>query len=250
MREKSFLLPQPLASIPFIAIYGIIAVLELLSYLIPESFSLFHFLAKPLIMLSLAGYFLLANRGPKSKVDRMVLAAMGFSFLGDVFLMFSGKEYFLLGLGSFLFAQIAYVWVFRLDRKNANALSAASGKQHRWFGILFILYGGLMLGSLWPKLGDMQIPVLVYSLVITLMGLAALDRYGAVSSRSFWMVLIGALLFIISDSLIAFSRFGQEIVEISLPGFWIMLTYILAQFLIIMGWMDKDVLQNESLNRI
>ena len=97
-----------------------------------------------------------------------------------------------------------------------------------------------MLGSLWPKLGEMQIPVLVYSIVITLMGLAALDRYGAVSPKSFWKVLIGALLFILSDSLIAYSRFGQEIVEISLPGFWIMLTYILAQFLIITGWMGRN----------
>lgn len=245
MKEKSFVLPQPLSHSPFIRLYSVIGLAELLSYVFPDPYASLHYVAKPMIMLSLLGYFWMTSRGTNSPPYFLVFGAICFSFLGDVFLMFSGELYFLLGLGSFLLAQLAYCLLFRRDLSKGTSRTSHT---HRWFAVPIILYAGIMLSTLWSTLGDMQMPVLIYSLVIMMMGLTALDRYNAVPPRSFWKVLIGALLFILSDSLIAFSRFGQEIMEIPYPGFLIMLTYILAQYLIITGWMDGQSLKGKAVS--
>jgi uncharacterized membrane protein YhhN len=60
----------------------------------------------------------------------------------------------------------------------------------------------------------------------------ALNRKGRVNKRSFQLVFIGSLLFVISDSMIAVDKFYGEIPQ---AGFWIMLTYISAQYLIMRG---------------
>jgi uncharacterized membrane protein YhhN len=78
----------------------------------------------------------------------------------------------------------------------------------------------------------MQIPVLVYTIVLMLMGIFSLNRYDLTPILSFRMVLVGACLFIISDSMIALNRFGFPF---DYAGFWIMLTYILAQWCIVRG---------------
>jgi len=238
MKEQAIQLTKIRPLWPFLGLYACIGLAELSSFFYPESLKWVHFVAKPLIMLSLLGFFLHFQTSPGQKSKNLVLGAISFSFLGDVFLMFEGQQYFLLGLGSFLVAQISYLLLFRLDTQKK---SHSGSSKHKWFSIPIILYGILLLTSLWPQLGEMQIPVLVYAVVITGMGLAALDRYGAVGEASYWAVLLGAFLFIISDSLIALSRFGQELVEIPYAGFWIMLTYILAQFLIIRGWMEGNI---------
>jgi uncharacterized membrane protein YhhN len=62
------------------------------------------------------------------------------------------------------------------------------------------------------------------------MGIRASER--KVSDKSYQLVLIGAILFILSDSLIALSKF---VVNIPLSSLWIMATYVVAQYLIIQG---------------
>jgi uncharacterized membrane protein YhhN len=64
------------------------------------------------------------------------------------------------------------------------------------------------------------------------MVLQALFRYGYTNTVSFWFVFVGAILFMISDSMIAVNKFLSSF---ELAGVAIMVTYILAQFLIIKG---------------
>lgn len=83
-----------------------------------------------------------------------------------------------------------------------------------------------------PGLGEMKIPVMVYASVIVVMTITALLRYGYTSIQSFSLVFGGAIMFMISDSLLAVNKFLNPF---AYAGFWIMATYCLAQFLIVKG---------------
>jgi uncharacterized membrane protein YhhN len=180
------------------------------------------YLTKPLLMITLGLFYFQHTQASLNKRDKIVLLALFFSCLGDTFLMFQKQNqlYFLLGLGSFLLAQVCYVMLFQQEGES---------RHFRW--LPFISYSCLLLFFLLNKLpGEFKIPIIIYSVVITLMGIRASER--KVSDKSYQLVLVGAILFILSDSLIALSKF---VVTIPLSGLWIMATYVVAQYLIIQG---------------
>ena len=78
----------------------------------------------------------------------------------------------------------------------------------------------------------MRLPVIVYLLAIAVMVITTLFRRGKVPARSFWWVFGGAVLFMISDSLIAIEKFYGPI---PLREWWVMSTYLAAQYLIVEG---------------
>jgi uncharacterized membrane protein YhhN len=86
------------------------------------------------------------------------------------------------------------------------------------------------------SLGDLLIPVMVYEIVILLMASATFLRKNAVSRFSYIAVILGALFFVLSDSLLAFDKFYQPI---PLSGVWIMTSYSIAQYLIVFGIMKS-----------
>ena len=82
---------------------------------------------------------------------------------------------------------------------------------------------------IYSNLGEMLIPVAVYGITISTFGSVALLNYrNEKSTENLWL-LVGALLFILSDSLIALNKFYEPH---DIYGVSIMITYILAQFLI------------------
>lgn len=157
--------------------------------------------------------------------DKLFYLALFFSFLGDVFLMFSGINYFILGLGSFLLAHVFYIILF-IPEIRFSFLPIVG----------FILVTASYLVFLYPHIGiDFRIPVVLYCTVITLMGIMAALRRTS-SSKSYRYILIGAILFIISDSLIAYNKFYTDIPHDAL---YIMTTYGAAQYLILEGWLKR-----------
>lgn len=188
------------------------------------------YLTKPLLMLILGVFFYRNAPKPLTKLGKITLFALFFSWLGDVLLMFQEFKpiYFLLGLVSFLIAHLCYIFAFTKTPKSAKGstkiLTAAS--------FVYILVGIGSISFLKEGLGDMLIPVIVYSLTIIVMNIMAVSRYGKVSNSSFWWVMIGAISFLISDSLIAVNKFYAPIPA---PSFWIMSTYCLGQLLIVVG---------------
>lgn len=183
--------------------------------------------SKPVLMLALMAYFIFSVDN-KQKVWFYVIMALFFSWLGDVLLMFQTLKsiYFILGLISFLTAHILYLIVFRQTNENhkPKAFTHATG-------FLLIIFGVLLVMLLWPGLGTMKIPVIAYTVVIMAMALSALYRKAEGSS----FVLIGAILFVTSDSLLAMNKFGEAFIG---AGFWIMSTYILAQYMIVAGMIN------------
>jgi uncharacterized membrane protein YhhN len=81
----------------------------------------------------------------------------------------------------------------------------------------------------------MKIPVTIYAIVIIGMLLAAFNRKDFVNSVSYYFTLFGAFLFVISDSCIAVNLFYQPFESARMV---IMITYILAQLIIIKGMLE------------
>ena len=178
--------------------------------------------AKPLLMITLLLYFISATKGYPSW-RYYVMAALVFSWAGDVFLISS--EWFIAGLVSFLIAHIFYIIAYQKT-------GAASGELKPLDIIKFVVYGEVLIWVIYPGLGDLLIPVLIYALVLLGMGVWAHKRRGATSPASFQLVAIGAILFALSDGLIAINKFAFEV---PYERILIMSIYMTAQYLIVQG---------------
>jgi len=200
---------------------------ELLSGLM--GWPVIHQVCKPLIMILLGVYYALAakHRSP------VVLLAIFFSWAGDVLLMFDeGREmFFIFGLLAFLASHVFYILTYR-QHQWATAADALQGIQKIRASFPIILAGTGLIIILYPVLGPLRFPVMVYALVLMVMVLNALFRFGRTEAASFWMVFAGATLFMVSDSLLAINKF---LAPVAFGSTWIMLTYTAAQYLIIVG---------------
>ena len=158
---------------------------------------------------------------------RLISAGLVISAVGDAFLDMhgfrKGDVLFIGGLGAFLVAHILYIAAFRTRAGPISALTA----------IVLSCYAGLMLYVLRPGLkDDMVIPVTVYATAISTMGYTALTAQGARDPTAWWHAVIGALLFAISDSILAINEFGPDWLKAYVhphPKLLVMLTYYLAQ---------------------
>ncbi|MFY0689382.1 MAG: lysoplasmalogenase [Cyclobacteriaceae bacterium] len=184
------------------------------------------YFSKPLLMPLLLFYVYRASEGTIT-INRLLLAgALMFSWAGDLALMYEG--YFLVGVGFFFVAQVVYIIVFAKSTYQKITL------QFRPL-LPLALYGIGFFYVLLPQTEELFIPVLIYGLsLITMAGFARL-RQGLTANRSFNFVAIGGAAFLISDSLIALNKFVDEI---PFSGVWVMVTYCLAQYLIVVGILE------------
>ncbi len=164
-----------------------------------------------------------------------LLIALAFSWMGDIVLMFAhkGEIYFILGLLLFLVSHIFYIILF-YKQKPARAL--AKGPGFLIASLFILVYLVAMLYLLFPKLGPLKIPVMVYAITISTMLYFALSCFFSWKSHGKFFVLIGAISFVCSDSLLAINKFYAPIYHSS---FWIMITYLIAQACITFGIIRK-----------
>jgi uncharacterized membrane protein YhhN len=209
----------------FTLVFSIIVLLELITGNI-ESFSQFHYFTKPLILASLIVFFWSQSHNFPKSIRNITLLALLFSLAGDILLMFVdfSATFFIAGLIAFLLAHIMYILTFTKKRnKTKSPLLIVIALLVYAIGIFYIIKNGL---------GDMQIPVLLYlTVILTMVAMASL-RKGKVPKVSYNLVVIGALFFMISDSVLAINKFYQFFAS---SGIIIMFTYALAQYLIVMG---------------
>lgn len=175
---------------------------------------------KPVIMLTLGGYYLLHYKEISSTSKFIFLVAIIAAWTGDVFLLWDDR--FLYGLSSFLIMQVLYSIAFWKDR----SLKQSS----HIYGALLLLSTVAITAFLWDSLGDMIVPVIIYTLAIGLMSFTAFERDREL--LGYWMVFVGTLLFVISDTVLGIHQFT----DIHLGKLTVMGTYILAQYFIIVGY--------------
>jgi uncharacterized membrane protein YhhN len=167
------------------------------------------------------------------KLDLKIALALLFSFGGDTALLFQEEVpvLFLVGLGSFLVAHLFYVFAFYGMSPSKVALWPKGGDGMR--AALLIAYGVFLYAQLFPHLDAvLKIAVLVYACAITCMSVFGLRLRNSLKTRSFSPLMTGALLFVVSDSLLAINKFVSPL---PYAGFLIMSTYLAAQFLIVLG---------------
>ncbi|MVM41428.1 lysoplasmalogenase [Spirosoma sp. HMF3257] len=218
-------------SLLFMLTFVAISLLEMIGDTLPITW--LHYGCKPLIMGLLFWYSWKQYRtiGYKSPA-RWLMIGMVFALLGDVFLMIRELDLFAPGLGAFLVMQLCYSRAFWLSRQQHQAAT------NRWtwsYALPFVVYLGIFLAVLHPTfsqnpaLKPLWWPVVLYAICLNTMGFLATQRQGLQGYR--W-VMIGALLFILSDSLIAIDKF---LMPISGSTWLVMSTYATAQYLIVIG---------------
>ena len=191
------------------------------------------YFSKPLLMPVLAAWYWWSLRKPRQlkTFDYTILAALFFSCLGDILLL-PDKEgsaiSFEAGLGSFLLAHLFYIRSFVIypPKKWIVKISIA---------LLFFGVGIALIFYLWSDIpSSLIVPILLYAFTICLMGITAYGMLEKVGTSIGMLIVYGALIFILSDSLIAINKFklGQQI---WMPRLSIMITYLLAQYLIVWG---------------
>lgn len=155
--------------------------------------------------------------------------ALLFSSLGDIFLALRNGNYFVFGLLSFLVAHLFFItlWIRHWDMPLQT-----NGKQ-KLLVVILLLFMVAMLWWMLPIPG-LSIPVAVYMCVLTTMVITA----ALADFKSNWVV-TGAVLFLLSDTLIALSTF-KDVVGGRLAGFLIWSTYYLAQYFIAFGFIAEQ----------
>ncbi len=148
-----------------------------------------------------------------------ILTGLIFCLIGDVFLMFPEKR-FIHGLVSFLMAHVFYLLAFTSEVGFGFSF---------WLLLPFFVYGCLMYGLLIPHLGRMRLSVLVYVIVIVVMVWQAWERWYRIQQSVAFLASMGAVLFIISDSVLAWNRFRSKAKNAQTV---ILSTYYAAQWLI------------------
>ena len=181
---------------------------------------------KPLLMTTLAVVYLVSVKKPSF----WLLSALFFSFWGDVFLL-DKEKFFVFGLGSFLVAHLVYIKITTdLLFKDLTVKIITSA-------IPFVLLFVGLLGLIYGNLGDMLLPVIVYGITISTFGTAALLNYRQQKTTANSWLLLGAILFIASDSLIALNNFytPKRLFDIA-----IIVLYIVSQYLIVKSIIAKE----------
>jgi len=177
---------------------------------------------KPLSMVLLLLYFVTSTRA-RPAWRYLVVAALVFSWAGDVFLI--SADWFVAGLASFLAAHVFYIAAYQKT-------GAAMGRLQPLEALMFALFGAFLLWFVYPGLNDLKVPVFIYALVLLGMGVWAFKRRQGTNRASFRLVATGAVLFVISDSLIAVNRFAHAIPA---ERILVMSIYLTAQYLIVQG---------------
>ena len=187
------------------------------------------YLLKPLTTLLIIG---IAASSPAGDARTFMLVALSLSLVGDVCLMFSGnmvpersevgagagksdvsrshlltqdavstsagERWFIGGLGSFLLAHLAFI---------PALLHGVVAPTLPWWSVVLVIFGIAFFAWLLPKTGALKLAVLIYGSVLTALALAAIARWNVQHSDASLMALVGALLFVLSDSSLSIRQF-------------------------------------------
>jgi uncharacterized membrane protein YhhN len=176
------------------------------------------YVLKPLTMA--ATIALAATRGSEGRpaYKSYILAGLGASLVGDVFMMLRKKR-FIEGLASFLLAHGLYIAAFVATMRPRISLETT---------LPFFVFAVVMMRILIPRAGGMKAPVVFYIIVITVMAALAAERFILAGGMKALSAFAGALLFVASDSFLAVNRFVKKI---SAAQVMILGTYFAAQLL-------------------
>jgi uncharacterized membrane protein YhhN len=143
----------------------------------------------------------------------VLLVSLVFALMGDIFLAF--KNYFRQGLTAFLFAQTGFIIAF---------VSVAGFHLHIMPLLILLVYAGIFYSLLYNHLHLLKVPVALYTIVMVVMVWQAAGLAISIGQIYHYMVLLGAILFLISDSVLSwyFFRYNRKWLNIIiLSSYWL-----------------------------
>jgi len=172
------------------------------------------------VVIKAAGIVLLALYALQQK--HLVLAVgLALGAAGDVFLALD-ESVLPLGIAAFGLGHLVYIWLFAQWRFKAGP----RGGMSRIIALVIAVLGLAMLNWLQPHFGELRVAASVYNAIILVMAILAL------LGRAPTLAMIGALLFVVSDSVLAVRLFAGELGWAG-PVVWV--TYYLGQAGIALG---------------
>lgn len=204
--------------------YTLAGAANILSAIIDQH--LLRALSKPLLMPALM-LFVLSQKHVLHR--NKLIFILFFAWFGDMFLLIPGSNpwYFQLGLGAFLIMQIAYIRIF-LSQGFSGIFVLKQWISWPIIPVLIYVIG--FLTFLIPYISQALIfPVGIYAIALGAMLFSAFLRK---QDSTYFLVLVGALFFVISDSILAYAKFYSPFFGNSI---YVMSNYILAQLLLILG---------------
>jgi uncharacterized membrane protein YhhN len=210
-------------------VFVFVAIVHLFS--IAVDISELRFVTKLLLMPILAATVFCASDSPKKNY---IITALVFSFLGDFFLLLESKMplFFIFGLLAFLITHVLYIIFFTKTTSAGKSLL----RTQPYIPFLIMAYGVGLVYLLYPSLGSLKIPVIVYAGIICSMLLCTFHVYKTVGAITGLQFIAGALLFVISDSLLAINKFYKPL---PFAALFIMLTYCAAQYFIVRAFIHR-----------
>lgn len=189
-----------------------------------------QWLAMPLLVVAVVAATR-ARPETDGRLTRLTVVALFFSWLGDTLPDVVGDDGFLVMVGMFLLAQIAYAAAFWPSWR-ASVLAPPRRRVVPYVLVIVVLFAVCAPGA-----GSLLLPVAVYAVFLGVMAVLATGVHR--------LTAVGGALFLVSDGLIAIGEFAKGL---ALPGhaFWVMATYLVAQLLIVLGVLRRRVLDADT----
>jgi len=153
-----------------------------------------------LLLLAVVGW-------PGSHFARLVVLGIAFSLAGDVALLSTSKNAFMVGLALFLVAHGSYI---------AGFLGVAGARPTAFWSpqvvvpaLTMMVVTISLLRKLWPGVAGLRAPLVLYAAALALMVVSAFAAIGPAGISS--SAALGAVCFFIADSSLALDRFSRPI---------------------------------------
>ena len=196
-------------------------------------YEMIHFYLKPWLvpMLSFAVGLYLYNKRIPAGLITLIILALFFHTLGDIFLLFNGLSLFICGIVAFMIGHLFYITILQKEIKSLapEKLPVSRVFIENFITIVIPVFMGIML----PQ-GNIYFTLLVCLYAYVLLTIARLSlRWISYKIPGGKAAITGILIFIISDGLIALHQFIG--IDFSFRHTAVMGTYLLAQALITFG---------------
>ncbi len=170
-------------------------------------------------IIPLLSLLIIVSAEVKGRKRILIMMALIFCMIGDVLLDLDRSGNFKIALIAFLIGHLFYIIIFQIERRFEKKKSI--------FLILIFVYTlivGFLLKDISPEFLP---PVMIYLLVISIMTLSAF-----LMKDFSWIICTGAIIFMISDTVIAINKFLIPIPNSTVFNIGL---YFIAQCLIITG---------------
>jgi len=211
----------------------VVITVHFIAQLFGEEYKVIEGISKALFLPTLMMYLYVQPNLSNKPGKNLVMMGLVGSFLGDVFLI--SKSLFIPGMIAFMMTHVFNIIFF------SKIYSPKKPKSTLLYTSIFLLvsFCVFMYTQLSGGMGKLIYPILVYMALISSAALMAIhvatNKPTKIIANNFWIP--GMLFFLASDSILAFNKFDWSINDpIENIGLVIMITYGLAQFLLVKGF--------------